>query len=195
MTVTTPVTFFGALGPVLGTFTQALDSNGVWTGMTQFGNWSLPGAPQSRLGPMISSFSATTTAGNVATYTIVSSHTGGASQLSMITLLASASITGAPACQLVYFPGANTLNLVNDAGTDLVAPGGVVLGQPGLLANSRCSANSAGASHAVSGNTLTWTVPVTYSSSFAGQKSVYANAFDINGLLGHWVQGSTMQVQ
>ena len=122
MTVTTPVTFFGALGPVLGTFTQALDSNGVWTGMTQFGNWSLPGAPPSRLGPTISSFSASTTAGNAATYTIVSSHTGGASQLSMITLLASASITGAPACQLVYFPGANTLNLVNDAGTTSSPP-------------------------------------------------------------------------
>jgi hypothetical protein len=48
MSVTAPVTFFQPLGPVLGTFLQAQDDKGVWTGMTQFGNWVLPGAPQNR---------------------------------------------------------------------------------------------------------------------------------------------------
>ena len=54
MSVNVPVTFQATLGPVLGTFLQALDVNGVWTGMTQFGNWVLPGAPQTRSGPAIS---------------------------------------------------------------------------------------------------------------------------------------------
>jgi hypothetical protein len=195
MTVTVPVTFFGALGPVLGTFLQALDSNGVWTGMTQFGNQVLPGAAQTRLGPTVSGFSSTATTGTQATYTIAASHTGGGSQLSMVHLLTSASIVGSPACQFVYFPGSNTLNLINDAGTALVSPAGVTVGQAGSLANSRCSTNVAMTSRTQGVNTVTLVLPVTYTQAFAGQKNVYANTFDVDGLLSHWVQGSTMLVQ
>ena len=75
MTVTAPVTFFGALGPVVGTFMQGLDSNGAWTGMTQFGSWNLPGAAQTRIGPTIAGVSSTATSGTQATYTVTASHT------------------------------------------------------------------------------------------------------------------------
>ena len=34
-----PVTFFGNMNGVMGTFLQELDVDGIWTGMTQFGNW------------------------------------------------------------------------------------------------------------------------------------------------------------
>ena len=40
MTMTVPVTFKGAVTPIMGTFLQALDVKGDWTGMTQFGNRS-----------------------------------------------------------------------------------------------------------------------------------------------------------
>ena len=53
MTVNVTVTFKTAIGPVLGTFLQALDVNGTWTGMTQIGNWTVPGALQTRPGPTI----------------------------------------------------------------------------------------------------------------------------------------------
>jgi hypothetical protein len=195
MTVTAPVTFFGSLGPVVGTFMQALDSKGVWTGMTQFGNWSLPGAAQTRLGPAIAHVSSTATLGAQATYTITASHTGGASQLSMVHLLASAAIVGSPACQFVYFPGSNTLNLINDSGTALVSPTGIGVGQAGSLSNSRCSANVAGTLRTLGTNTVTLVLPVTYNPAFAGQKRVYVNAFDAGGSLTHWVQGSSMLVQ
>ena len=39
MYVDARVTFKAPLNGVLGTFLQELDVNGVWTGMTQFGNW------------------------------------------------------------------------------------------------------------------------------------------------------------
>jgi hypothetical protein len=195
MTVRVPVTFFARLGPVLGTFLQALDSNGIWTGMTQFGNWVLPGAPQTRLGPSIVGISSTATMGTQATYTIMASHTAGASSLAMIHMLTGASIVGSPVCQFVYFPGSNVLNLINDSGTALVSPAGIVAGQPGTLANSRCSVNTALASRTQSVNNMTITLPVTYAQAFAGQKNVYFNAFDGSGLLSHWVQGSTMLVQ
>jgi uncharacterized protein YkwD len=195
MNLTVPVTFFGSLGPVLGTFLQALDSNGVWTGMTQFGNWVLSGAPQNRLGPAIASVSSTATSGAQATYTLVAFHTAGASSLAMIHLLTSASIVGSPVCQVVYFPAANVLNMINDSGTALVSGTGLTPGQAGTLDNSRCSVNVALASRTQSVNNVALVLPVTYTQSFTGQKNVYVNAFDNVGLLSHWVQGSTMLVQ
>jgi hypothetical protein len=195
MTVTAPVTFFQWLGPVLSTFLQAEDSNGVWTGMTQFGNWVPPGSPQARLGPAVSGVTASATTGRQATYTIASSHTGGVGSLIMVNLLTSASIVGAPACHVVYFPGDNKLNIVNDAGTGLVSSTGVSPGQAGSLGNSRCSVNTALVSKSSTVNTNTLTLPVTYSAGFSGPKFVYVNVFDNVGLLTHWVTASTMLVQ
>ena len=76
MTVNVPIVFKPALGPVLGTFLQAEDVNGLWTGMTQFGNWVLPGAPLVRTGPAIASILPTTATGSAANYTITATHPG-----------------------------------------------------------------------------------------------------------------------
>ena len=105
MSVNVPVTFQATLGPVLGTFLQALDVNGVWTGMTQFGNWVLPGAPQTRIGPAISGISPTNTAGSNVTYTITATHPSGAGTLLQVHLMISDRIVGGSPCQVVYFPG------------------------------------------------------------------------------------------
>jgi hypothetical protein len=195
MTVTVPMTFSSSLGPVLGTFLQAEDSNGLWTGMTQFGNWLLPDAPQSRLGPAITAATASATAGRHSSYALTITHTSGIQALSMIHLLISASIVGSPACQIVYFPGSNLLNLINDTGTALVSATGIAVGQAGLLSNSRCSVSTSLAYRTQASNALTLIIPVSYAAGFAGQKSVYFNAFDNVGLLTHWVVGSTMLVQ
>jgi hypothetical protein len=113
----------------------------------------------------------------------------------MIHFLASAEVVGSPACQIVYFPSANVLNMVNDAGTALVSATGIAAGQAGLLTNSRCSVNTSLAARTQTLSALTLTIPVNYAAGFAGQKTVYFNAFDNAGLLTHWVTGSTMLVQ
>jgi hypothetical protein len=64
MTVNVTVTFQTAIGPVLGTFLQALDVNGTWTGMTQIGNWTVPGALQTRPGPTIAGLTPKTVTGS-----------------------------------------------------------------------------------------------------------------------------------
>ena len=94
---------------------------------------------------------------------------------------------------MVYFPGNNTLNLINDDGSALVAPAGVTPGTPGTIANSRCAINTATASQrrekAIG---VIVTIPLILKpSSFGGQKTVYVNAFDNAGQLTHWVQGGT----
>ena len=99
-------------------------------------------------------------------------------------------------CQVVYFPGNNTLNLINDTGSALVSPTGVAPGTAGTIANSRCTINTGLASRSVSGNAVTVTIPLNLqTSTFAGTKKVYVNAFDAFGQLTHWIQAATLTVQ
>jgi hypothetical protein len=196
MTVTVPVTFKGSVSPVMGTFLQALDVTGKWTGMTQFGNW-VPSASTPRPGPAILGVANSTTAGSYAVYSITAAHTSGASALSMIHIILNTGITASGPCQAVYFPGNQTLNLINDTGSALVSPGtGVTPGTPGSIANSRCAINTGLASQSVSGNNVTVTIPLNLQpATFGGTKNVYVNAFDIFGQLTHWVQAATLTVQ
>jgi hypothetical protein len=196
MSVTVPVTFFQSLGPVLGTFLQAQDDKAVWTGMTQFGNWVLPSVSQNRLGPAIVGVNASGTTGKQATYSVTASHTSGASALGMVHLLVSASIVGSPACQVVYFPASDTLNIINAEGTALMLPPNVKPGfAGGVFSNGRCAINLTGSSSSRTTNTVTITLAMSFSDNFLGQKNVYVNAFDEAGFLTHWVIGSTMLVQ
>jgi hypothetical protein len=196
MTVSVPVTFQTSLGPVLGTFLQAFDVTGNFTGMTQFGNWVLPGAPQFRIGPSVVSINPTNTAGSNVTYTVTASHPAGVGALTQVHLLISDRIVGGSPCQVVYFPGNNTLNLINDSGSALVSLTGVTPGTGGFLANSRCQVNTAAASISTSGTNLSVNIPLSFTTAtFAGAKSVYGNAFDNTGMTSHWVQGATLLVQ
>ena len=195
MTVTVPVTFKNAVSPVMGTFLQAADVKDNWTGMTQFGNWALSSGT-ARSGPSVTAIASSATTGSSAVYSIGAGHTGGVPALSMIHLLVSDRILGGVPCQAIYFPSSNTLNLINDTGTQLISNGGVVPGTPGSLANSRCSINTGQASRTIVGTSVTVTLPMSFQpGTFGGLKNVYVNVFDNYGLLTHWVQGATMTVQ
>ena len=196
MTVRFDVNFKNAMGPVLGTFLQALDVNENWTGMTQMGNWFLPGAPQTRPGPSIVSLTPAAVTGSSATYTMSATHTSGASALIMLHLRVSAAVDGQTACQAVYFPSNNSLNLINATGTDLVSPVSVTVGTGTTLSNGLCTINTAGAASSRSAGVVTVALPMSFNpSSFGGAKKVYSVAFDNTGLLTHWVQGGTITIQ
>jgi hypothetical protein len=199
LTVSIPVTFTTALGPVLGTFLQAQDINSIWTGMTQMGNWVIPGAPPVRPGPAIVNIQPASVAGTAATYTITASSPTGAAGLDNINLLISDRIVGGAPCHVIYFPQTNTLNLVNDTGNGFVSPTGVTPGSGGFLSNGRCQVNPSGASVSFTGTNVSVTVPLSFSTlTFSGTKGVWGNAFDRGGanqLTSHWVQGGTLLVQ
>jgi hypothetical protein len=198
LSVTVPVTFTNSLGPVLGTFLQAQDIRSVWSGMTQMGNWVIPGAPPVRTGPAIFSIQPATAAGSSATYTITSSSPTGGAGLGTINLLISDRIVGGTPCHVIYFPDTNIINLVNDAGNGFVSTG-ITPGLFGFLSNSRCQVNTAGASVSAVGTNLSVTVPLSFNAqTFGGFKGVWGNAFDrgsANQLTTHWVQGGTLTVQ
>ena len=108
----------------------------------------------------------------------------------MIHLLISASIVGSPACQIVYFPGSNLLNMINDAGTALVSATGVAVGQAGLLSNSRCSVSTSLAYRTQATNALTLTISGQLRSGFCGPKERVLQRFRQCGpthSLGGWI--------
>jgi hypothetical protein len=68
------------------------------------------------------------------------------------------------------------LYLVNDAGTALSA--GLALNGSGTVSNSQCSVNAAGSSATGSGNILTLTLNMSFSSAFNGNRVIYMAARD-----------------
>jgi hypothetical protein len=189
MYVDARVTFKAPLTGVLGTFLQELDVNGVWTGMTQFGNWIAFPVTSPKSGPYITGGTPTSGAGSSIAYNLTVGHTGGIAALAMVHLLISSQIVGGAPCQIVFFPGANSVHLINDTGSALV-PGSITPGSnTGTLANSRCVVSGSGMTRANSGNNVTVRLPVSFNAAtFGGAKSVYVNVFDTNGLLTHWQQ-------
>lgn len=183
------VRFGPGMTRIAGTFIQALDMAGAWTGMNQIGSWYLP-SNTTTPGPAITSIMASRTGGTSAVYTIEA----GGSPIDLLTVLVGASITTRDVCQVVYFPNANVLNLINDAGTGLVAPVGIAPGATGDLRNSRCALDARQATRSGTSGGLRLTLPLSFTKGiFAGEKAVYANAFS-GELVTHWLQGATMTI-
>lgn len=194
-TVVAPVTFKAKMQGVLGTFLQAFDVKGRYSGMTQFGNWIAFPRTVPAIGPAIDSVSQTDMTGKNTAVKIAASHSSGASSLAMIHLLAGSTIMDTAPCQVIYFPGANTLNLVNDDGSALVSSSNVQLGSATVLSNSRCSIDPALAVRSAIARGVEVTLPMTFTNSFLGMKNLYAIGFDNTGLVTHWVQGGVFAVQ
>ena len=190
ITVSVPIVNLSIAG-VLGTFLQAQDVHGIWTGMTQFGNWVLPPIP-SKPGPSIDNVGPPTGTGSSATFTMTVSHAAGINHLALSSLLIADKIVTSTACQIVFFPP-NSFNLINDNGTQL-AGSNLTPGSNATLSNSRCSTTGIGASITSTANTRTLSVPVTFAASQSGLRSVYGIAFDDTDLLTHWVQGGIFNI-
>ena len=193
MTVKAAVTLDPRFRGVLATFLQALDVDGKWTGMTQFGNWIGTSSTDHKTGPYVVGVSPLSGTGHSAAVTVTLGHTSGTSQLAAIHIRIASSIVGTAPCHVVYFPQSNSVNLVNDEETALVSETPVALATASL-SNQRCSIEPSGGS-IISRNILTLRLPLSFRPEWGGQKNIYVNAFDTTGKLTHWVQGGTFIVQ
>jgi hypothetical protein len=114
------------------------------------------------------------------TFTLTFNDSNGYSDLAVLDVLIYNYLDGIGACYAAVVPsGASSgyLYLVDNAGD-----GGYVSGSPmslpssSTLQNSQCTINGTGSSVSASGNTLTLTLAVTFSSGFGGNKIVYMAA-------------------
>jgi sugar lactone lactonase YvrE len=193
LTVNASITLSPSFGGVLGTFLQSADIHDVWTGMTQFGNWTGTALTAAKAGPYVGEMRLSASTGTATTISLTAGHTSGVSQLSMVHVRINSAVVGGAPCHVVYFPASDTFNLINDAETAMVSPTGV---RPGAaaLSNGRCTLGTSSA-RTMAGNDLTLTLPFVFPSSFTGAKNIYVNAFDNRGNLTHWIQTGTYSVQ
>jgi hypothetical protein len=104
----------------------------------------------------------------------------GYSDLTVLDVIVNSYLDGVGACYFAWVPAGATAGyvyLVDDAGN-----GGYVVGSPmyvptgNSLHNSQCTINGTGSSVSASGNTLTLTLAITFTSAFAGNKIFYMAA-------------------
>ena len=123
-------------------------------------------------------------------FTVRVSDALGASDVTTVSLLINSSTATAAACAVAYDRASNTFALLTDSGA---APPGTIAPGGGSQQNSQCTLSGAGSSAALSGNALTLTVALTFSSAFAGSRNLYAQAVNPYGSTG-WQQGGTWTV-
>jgi hypothetical protein len=161
-------------------FLAAYDNLGRGSGWSNVGTWNvpLPGAP--------SVVGATPVSGTglTQTFSIVVAHPAGVWALQYVYVLIGSQLDGANSYFIEFFRPAATIRLVNDAGTNWLAPQPVGGGSP--QNNSQCTINPLTASISTAGGQLTLNIPVTFASGYTGVKNVFVSSFDFLGSGSDW---------
>jgi hypothetical protein len=170
LTLTLAITFApGFAGnKVLYTSAQDARSNSGWQAL---GTWNIPGPPPA--GPSVTGLT------NAGAYTFTFSDTNSWQDISVANVLIAGAIDGVGACYLAFVPAtanSGSLYLVDDAGDAAGPYAGLALPGAGSISNSQCSISGSGSSVTAAGNTLTLTLAVTFSPTFAGNRIIYAAA-------------------
>jgi hypothetical protein len=177
LTLNLNVTFSAAFSGNKVVYLAARDSGTGNSGWVPAAAWNVPGG--SATGPAVSGVSPAFSSSASQTYTFTFTDTNGWQDIAVANILINNAIDGRGACYLALAPataGSGSLYLVDDAGDGGGPFTGVVVPGSGTAQNSQCTVNAAGSSVAASGNTLTLTVPLTFSSGFAGNQVFYLAA-------------------
>jgi predicted heme/steroid binding protein len=128
--------------------------------------------------PTVAGLSPAVSSGTPQLLTVSFNAPGGYQTLDVVNVLINNFLDGRNACYLAYSRSLNVLYIVpdNGDGTQLT---GKAMDSTGAIANSQCTVTFAGSSAAVSGNTLTLVLNLSFSTSFGGNKVVYAAARDL----------------
>jgi hypothetical protein len=120
--------------------------------------------------------------GNTQTPTLTFSYQDqtSATNLQTVWALINTALDGRVACYVAYYRPGNQLYLYPDNGDGTQATNIVITGS-NTISNSQCSISAQGASVQTSGNTLTVTLPVTFTTAFAGFKAVWMAAQTMGG--------------
>ena len=172
------------------TFLQAQDVNGRWTGMDQFGSWLVSGRNRSA-GVAIANIASEygDYLGDRFTIHVAATAPGaGIESLTMIHFLLADTPTRDAKCQIVFFPQSNTINLIDDSRSSMVAPVSSAVGSGSPISNSACTVDPA-RSWWVAGPQTAQLSLVVFPTGILGKTRGFAIAFDSRGYTTHWVQG------
>lgn len=170
------ITFSGSFSGNKIFYLSAGDKSLINSGWQALGTWSVPGGP-AITGPSVGGMSPgrTSTLGPT-TYTFTFNDTNGAQDIGVANILMNSAIDGRHACYLAFVPSSGSLFLVDDAGNAGGPYAGTVIPGGGSVSNSQCAAGGPGSTFSASGNTLTLTIPITFTHGFAGNQLFFLAA-------------------
>jgi len=176
LTYDVALTFSGSFAGTKSLFLVANDANGLTSNFQNMGTWTIPAGAN-----VPSAVSIAPNAGNGAaqTFALAMSDTAGPAAIGTAYFLVNSALSGSNGCYIEYNRGANTLRLATDAGTGWLGP--VTLGTGSSINNSQCTLNPASSSAAISGNSITVNVALSFSGGFAGAKSMWLVVNDASG--------------
>jgi uncharacterized repeat protein (TIGR01451 family) len=178
-TVNLALSFSSTFGGVKNVYGYAQAAGGLNSGWTALGNWTVPAVP-----PQAVSVTPSTGTGSSNTFSFLYSDANGASDLGILQVVVNSSLSGYQGCYISIDPVHQTLLLLNDGATAWQGP--ITLPTSGTLANSQCTINGGSSSIALSGNSATVNLALSFSGSFGGAKSVYGYAQAAGGLNSGW---------
>jgi hypothetical protein len=189
LTLAVLLVFTGAFAGAKNVYLWASSASGQNSGYQQRGTWTVAGVAGV---PGVVSVTPSSGSGASGAFQFVVSDTSGFADLTAMEIVINSNFSGAQACYLRYDPPSNQLFLVNDAGNQFMGP--ATLGASATLSNSQCSLNVASSAISGNGNTLTVTVPITFTQAFAGNKNVYMWASTVAGVNTGYQQRGTWTV-
>jgi hypothetical protein len=183
LTLNLALTFQPRFAGVRNIYMYATDAAGFSSGWQLRGVWTVPGA----VGPAAVSVTPSSGSGASQTFALQFSDTAGASNLQQVWVYFNSTLANPAdnACMLYYSVATNQINLLNDNVTAWLP---ATPGTPATLGNSQCSLNVSASTAALSGNTLTLNLAMTFQAAFAGAENIYLYATDISGATSGWQQ-------
>jgi hypothetical protein len=125
------------------------------------------------------------------TFTLTATEPSGASNVQWLQFILNGLQSGVRACYVHYDVASNEVYLRDD--TDPGWVGSKQLGTAGSLTNSQCTLNTGASSFASGGTTVTLNLALTFTTAFAGSKTIYALADSGNWNSG-WYEAGTWTV-
>jgi hypothetical protein len=186
LSVSFTVAFSSSFSGAKTAFLNAADTAGALAGWQTKGSWTVTagsGSGSSPVSPTIQSLTPTSGSGSAQAFTTKLADGNGASDLVYGYWLIHTSQAWPGSCGVLYDRRTNQLSLISEDGSAWQA--GITAGS-GALFNSRCSVNGSSVSASASGNTLTVSFTLNFSSSFSGAKTIWLNATDTAGAQSGW---------
>lgn len=182
LTITAALTFKPAFTGLENIFVYAADSAWTTLGYRQMGSWSMA-AP---IPPTV--VSATPSSGSSAhqSFTVRFSDSNGYGVMQLVYLLFDTGINGANACFIEYNPIPRTFRLMNNAATAWSTF--ATAGTPSTLGNSQCSLALSSSGSSGSGTLLDVQLDLTFTSTFAGNRKLFAYVLSSTGTVSGYVQ-------
>jgi hypothetical protein len=184
LTLNVPVIFKTTFAGAKYIYMNATATSGASSSMVSRGTWTVPSS--TTLGAV--AVSPSSGSGYSHAFSFVFAVPAGYASLTGVHAVVNSTQSTTNGCWIYYDAAGRALWL---ASNDTTSWSNVAVGTNATIQNSQCSINGSGISVSGSGNYLTLTIPITFTSAFAGTRYIYTSATDAGGTTTNFVQNGT----